>query len=317
MENSNGRGAVLAMAQPKKKQPLLPYVKNHWWLYIMIPGIVALILFSYIPMYGIVIAFQDFNIFDGFFGSKFVGLKHFRTLFSDPYFFRLLKNTFSLGAANFLITFPAPIILAIVINECRLSKFKKIVQSISYLPHFIPMVVMVGIMYELFGSYGVVNDVLNFFGIESISFFSRVEWFYPLYIGSSIWKGIGWGSIIYMGVLTGIDNTLYEAAEIDGANRWDRILHITLPSMKPTIVTLFILDIGGIMKVGFEKVFLLYSPATYEVADVLSTYVYRQGILNADYSYSGAVGLFNNVVAVIFVLAANWFAKKMGEDGIV
>lgn len=306
------------MMPQNKTQAGLQYFKSYGWLYcMMLPGLVALILFSYIPMYGIVIAFQNFNIFDGFWGSQFVGLQHFRTLFSDPYFFRLLRNTFCLGAINFLITFPAPIILAIIINECRLNKFKKVVQSISYLPHFIPMVVMVGIMYELFGSYGVVNDVLKFFGFDSISFFSKPEWFYPLYIGSSIWKGIGWGSIIYMGVLTGIDNTLYEAAEIDGANRWDQIIHITLPAMRPTIVTLFILDIGSIMKVGFEKVFLLYSPATYEVADVLSTYVYRQGILNADYSYSGAVGLFNNLVAVIFVLVANWLAKKLGEDGIV
>lgn len=301
-----------------KKTQLRTYFKNHFMLYLMmIPGVVALIVFCYVPMYGIIIAFQDFNVFEGYFGSPWVGLQHFKTLFSDPYFFRLMKNTFLLGTLSFLFSFPAPLILALVINECRLNKFKSVVQSISYLPHFIPMVVMVGIMIELFGSYGVVNSVLNFFGIESISFFSKVQWFRPLYIGSAVWKGAGWGSIIYMGALTAIDTALYEAAEIDGASRWDRLVHITLPAIKPTVVTLFILDIGGIMKVGFEKVFLMYSPATYEVADVLSTYVYRQGIVNANFSYSSAVDLFNNVISVCFVLAANWFAKKLGEEGIV
>ncbi|MDE7029215.1 MAG: ABC transporter permease subunit [Lachnospiraceae bacterium] len=301
-----------------KKTQVKTYLKNHLILYLMmVPGVVALVLFCYVPMYGIVIAFQDFNVFEGYFGSPWVGLGHFRTLFSDPYFFRLMKNTFLLGTLSFLFSFPAPLILALIINECRLNKFKSVVQSISYLPHFIPMVVMVGIMIELFGSYGVVNSVLNCFGIESISFFSKVQWFRPLYIGSAIWKGAGWGSIIYMGALTAIDTALYEAAEIDGASRWDRLVHITLPSIKPTVVTLFILDIGGVMKVGFEKVFLMYSPATYEVADVLSTYVYRQGIVAANFSYSSAVDLFNNVISVCFVLAANWIAKKLGEEGIV
>lgn len=294
------------------------YMKNNLMLYfMMIPGVIALILFSYVPMYGIVMAFQDFNIFQGYFKSAFVGLQHFKTLFTDPYFFRLMKNTFLLGMFNFIISFPAPILLAILINECRMSKFKRVIQSISYLPHFIPMVVMVGIMFELFGSYGVINNLLGLLGIEPISFFSRSEWFRPLYIGSSVWKGIGWGSIIYMGALSGVDPALYEAAEVDGASRWQKIVYITLPELKPTIVTLFILDAGGIMKIGFEKVFLMYSPATYEVADVLSTYVYRQGFISNNYSYSAAVDLFNNLIALIFVLGANWFSKKLGEDGIV
>lgn len=294
------------------------YMKNNLMLYfMMIPGVIALILFSYVPMYGIVMAFQDFNIFQGYFKSAFVGLQHFKTLFADPYFFRLMKNTFLLGMFNFIISFPAPILLAILINECRMSKFKRVIQSISYLPHFIPMVVMVGIMFELFGSYGVINNLLGLLGIEPISFFSRSEWFRPLYIGSSVWKGIGWGSIIYMGALSGVDPALYEAAEVDGASRWQKIVYITLPELKPTIVTLFILDAGGIMKIGFEKVFLMYSPATYEVADVLSTYVYRQGFISNNYSYSAAVDLFNNLIALIFVLGANWFSKKLGEDGIV
>lgn len=294
------------------------YLKNHAALYAMLlPGVVAMILFSYIPMYGVIMAFQDFNVFDGYTGSAFVGFAHFKTLFSDPYFFRLLANTFLLGTLSFLFVFPAPILLAIMLNECRLTRLNRVVQSISYLPHFIPMVVMVGIMFELFGSYGVVNSVLNYFGIQSISFFSEPGCFRPLYIGSAIWKGIGWSSIIYMGVLSGADPSLYEAAEVDGANRLHKILYITLPALKPTIVTLFILDAGGIMKVGFEKVFLMYSPATYQVADVLSTYVYRQLTEFSNFSYGAAVDLFNNIIAVIFVLCANWLAKKFGEEGIV
>lgn len=294
------------------------YFRTHLMLYAMMaPGVIALILFSYIPMYGIIMAFQDFNVFDGYFGSTFVGLAHFKTLFSDPYFFRLIKNTFLLGVLTFLFAFPAPVILAITINECRLSRTKRIVQSVSYLPHFIPMVVMVGIMFELFGSYGVVNNVLSFFGVDAISFFSRPDWFRPLYIGSAVWKGIGWGSIIYMGALSSVDTALYEAAEVDGASRWDRIVHITMPMLKTTIVTLFILDVGGVMKVGFEKVFLMYSPATYSVADVLSTYVYRQLTEFSNFSYGAAVDLFNNVISLIFVLSANWLAKKLGEEGIV
>lgn len=302
----------------KKQMDFITYFRSHIPLYIMmIPGTIALILFSYVPMYGIIMAFQDFNVFDGYLHSPFVGMQHFKTLFSDPYFFRLIKNTFLLGVLTFVFAFPAPVILAIVINECRMGKLKKVAQSVSYLPHFIPMVVMVGIMFEMFGTYGGVNGIMGIFGIKPVSFFSEPEWFRPLYIGSAVWKDIGWGSIIYMGVLSSIDPALYEAAEVDGASRWKRILYITLPAMKATIITLFILDVGGVMKVGFEKVFLMYSPATYEVADVLSTYVYRQLMEFSNFSYGAAVDLFNNVIAVIFVLGANWLSKKCGEEGIV
>ncbi|HHK7039356.1 TPA: ABC transporter permease, partial [Streptococcus pneumoniae] len=275
------------------------------------------ILFTYGPMYGIIMAFQDFTVFKGYTGSPFVGLKHFQRLFSDPLFYRLFKNTFMVGVLDFLFSFPAPLIFALILNEVRKVRFKSVVQSISYLPHFIPLVVMVGIIFELFGSYGIINSLLSSLGMEPISFFTKSEWFLPLYIGSGVWKTIGWGSIIYMGALTNIDSTLYEAADMDGANRWHKMWHVTLPSLRPTVVTLFILNAGGIMQVGFEKVFLMSSPATYEVSDVLSTYVYRQGILNSDFSYSAAVGLFNNIVALLFVLLANKIAKKLGEEGIV
>lgn len=301
-----------------KIQLTVEHIQKYWILYLMmIPATVLLILFTYGPMYGIIMAFQDFTVFKGYTGSPFVGLKHFQRLFSDPLFYRLFKNTFMVGVLDFLFSFPAPLIFALILNEVRKVRFKSVVQSISYLPHFIPLVVMVGIIFELFGSYGIINSLLSSLGMEPISFFTKSEWFLPLYIGSGVWKTIGWGSIIYMGALANIDSTLYEAADMDGANRWHKMWHVTLPSLRPTVVTLFILNAGGIMQVGFEKVFLMSSPATYEVSDVLSTYVYRQGILNSDFSYSAAVGLFNNIVALLFVLLANKIAKKLGEEGIV
>lgn len=301
-----------------KIQLTVEHIQKYWILYLMmIPATVLLILFTYGPMYGIIMAFQDFTVFKGYTGSPFVGLKHFQRLFSDPLFYRLFKNTFMVGVLDFLFSFPAPLIFALILNEVRKVRFKSVVQSISYLPHFIPLVVMVGIIFELFGSYGIINSLLSSLGMEPISFFTKSEWFLPLYIGSGVWKTMGWGSIIYMGALTNIDSTLYEAADMDGANRWYKMWHVTLPSLRPTVVTLFILNAGGIMQVGFEKVFLMSSPATYEVSDVLSTYVYRQGILNSDFSYSAAVGLFNNIVALLFVLLANKIAKKLGEEGIV
>lgn len=301
-----------------KIQLTVEHIQKYWILYLMmIPATVLLILFTYGPMYGIIMAFQDFTVFKGYTGSPFVGLKHFQRLFSDPLFYRLFKNTFMVGVLDFLFSFPAPLIFALILNEVRKVRFKSVVQSISYLPHFIPLVVMVGIIFELFGSYGIINSLLSSLGMEPISFFTKSEWFLPLYIGSGVWRTIGWGSIIYMGALTNIDSTLYEAADMDGANRWHKMWHVTLPSLRPTVVTLFILNAGGIMQVGFEKVFLMSSPATYEVSDVLSTYVYRQGILNSDFSYSAAVGLFNNIVALLFVLLANKIAKKLGEEGIV
>ncbi|HGK2503903.1 TPA: ABC transporter permease [Streptococcus pneumoniae] len=301
-----------------KIQLTVEHIQKYWILYLMmIPATVLLILFTYGPMYGIIMAFQDFTVFKGYTGSPFVGLKHFQRLFSDPLFYRLFKNTFMVGVLDFLFSFPAPLIFALILNEVRKVRFKSVVQSISYLPHFIPLVVMVGIIFELFGSYCIINSLLSSLGMEPISFFTKSEWFLPLYIGSGVWKTIGWGSIIYMGALTNIDSTLYEAADMDGANRWHKMWHVTLPSLRPTVVTLFILNAGGIMQVGFEKVFLMSSPATYEVSDVLSTYVYRQGILNSDFSYSAAVGLFNNIVALLFVLLANKIAKKLGEEGIV
>jgi putative aldouronate transport system permease protein len=264
-------------------------------------------------MYGIIIAFQDFNVFDGFLGSPFVGLKHFRLLFGSPYFYRIFRNTLLLGLFGLLWGFWPPIVLALLLNEVRSEGFKRTVQSVSYLPHFISTVIIVGMLFEFFASDGAVNQFLQSIGIPAQQFFIDPKWFRTLYISSGIWQGVGWGSIIYLASLAGIDVQLYEAAFAEGANRFQRMWHVTIPGILPAIIILFILNVRTIVTVGFEKVYLMYNPAIYETADVISTYVYRRGILNADYSYSTAVGLFSAVISFMIILAVNTMARKLGE----
>lgn len=304
------------------RKPLSVRIRNelrrNWVLYLMVmPGLLLFFLFRYVPLYGIVMAFQNFDMVDGYFGSPWAGLTNFQNFFSDPYSWTLIKNTFILGLYTLLFSFPAPILFALFLNEMRDGKYKRTLQTISYLPHFIPVVVLVGIMYNLFGSSGTINMILQFFGIEAQGFFTDPKWFRFMYIISDIWQTVGWGSIIYMGALTSIDPTLYEAATIDGATRFQKIWKITLPCIAPTISMMFILQCGKVMKVAFDKVLLMYSPATYEVSDILSTYTYRRGIVGMDYSYGAAVDLFNNVLCLALVLLSNYFSKRVGEDGIL
>lgn len=283
-------------------------------LYIlMVPGLVVLFIFQYIPMYGLIIAFQDFNVFDGFFGSPFVGFKHFASLFRSPYFYRIFRNTILLGFYGLLWGFWPPIILALLLNEVRNAPFKKTIQSVSYLPHFISTVIIVGMLFEFFSTDGPVNLFLQSIGLKGQQFFMDPKWFRTLYISSSIWQGVGWGSIIYLASLTGIDISLYEAAFAEGANRFQRMWHVTIPGILPAIIILFILNVRRIVTVGFEKVYLMYNPAIYETADVISTYVYRRGILNADYSYSTAVGLFNAVISFVIIVIVNAAARKVSD----
>lgn len=303
-------------------QPLSVRIKNeicrNWMLYLMVlPGILLFFLFRYVPIYGIVMAFQNFDMVDGYFGSPWVGLMHFKNFFSDPYSWTLIKNTFVLGLYTLIFSFPAPILFALLLNEMHDGKYKRTVQTISYLPHFIPIVVLVGILYILFGSAGTINTILGMRNIEPQGFFTDPRWFRFMYIVSDVWQTVGWGSIIYMGALTGIDPTLYEAATIDGATRFQKIWRITLPCISPTVSMMFILQCGKVMKVAFDKVLLMYSPATYEVSDILSTYVYRRGVVGMDYSFGAAVDLFNNVLCLLLVLLSNYVSKRMGEDGIL
>lgn len=290
---------------------------NKWLLAMSVPGLICIILFRYLPMAGLVMAFQDYSLFLGFTGSEWVGFDNFTRFFTDPYCFRLIRNTFLLGLYDLLWSFPAPILLALALNEVKNEKFKKTTQTLTYLPYFISVVIIVGIMRSIFASDGgVVNNLAKMLGGSSVAFFNEPGWFRTLYIGSGIWQSVGYNSIIYLAAITGIDPQLYEAAKIDGATRFQCIYKITLPSIVPTIAVLLTMRFGSILSVGFEKIFLMYSPATYETADVISTYVYRMGMLQQDFGYASAVGLFNSVVAVVFLVGGNWISKHVFDESL-
>lgn len=291
-------------------------IRNKTKYLLILPVVVYFILFNYKPMVGVLIAFQDFKPQLSIWGSSWVGLENFRRFFTDPNCFRIIKNTFKISILSIIFGFPAPIILALLINEIRNKYFKRIVQTASYIPYFISMVVMCSLIKTFTQSDGLINDLLVNFGIPRVNLLANKDYFVPIYIISGIWQTIGWDSIIYLAALSGINQELYESAKMDGANRFQQILHVTIPGIMPTIVILFILRMGGILNVGYEKILLLYSPSTYSVADVISTYVYRMGILNADFSYSTAIGLFNTVVNVCMLLLTNWFAKRTTNSGL-
>ncbi len=293
-------------------------IKNDWGknkvLYIMLsPIILYFIIFSYIPMIGLLMAFQDFNPSKGILGSQFVGLKHFLDFFNDVYFFRLIRNTFLISFYDMLFGFPAPIIFALLLNEVRNKYFKKSIQTISYMPYFISMVVVVGLIVDFTGSNGIVSQIVSFFGGEKMNWLAKPEYFRTIIVTSNIWQSLGFSSIIYLSALAGVDQELYEAACLDGAGRWKQVWHITLPGISPTIVTLLILRIGSLMNVGFEKIILLYSPLTYETADVISSYVYRKGLLEFNYSFATAVGLFNSLMNLALIVFANKMSRKYTE----
>lgn len=260
-------------------------------VFMLIPVVIFFAVFSYYPLYGILIAFKDYSISRGILGSPWAGLRYFRQFFSSPYFGRLLRNTVLISVYSLLWGFPIPILFALLLNEFKDGKFKRVIQTVSYLPHFISLVVICGILIDIFSPQGgVVNSLLYSLTGKRINFFGEPEWFRTMYVGSGVWQEFGWNSIIYLAAITGINPDLYEAARIDGAGRLRQIWHVTLPGIKPTILTLLILNPGNIMSVGYEKIILLYSPTTYETADVISTYVYRTGLLSQQYSYAGAGG---------------------------
>lgn len=290
---------------------------RHKYKYLVIlPVIVYMILFHYKPMYGVVIAFQNFRPTLGIAGSQWVGFKHFNRFFDDINFWRLLRNTLSISLWSLLFSFPAPIILALLLNEVRVSWFKRTVQTITYMPHFIAMVVVCGLLKAYCQSNGVISDIVVFLGGERTNFLGSSEFFYPVYILSGIWQQIGWSSIIYLAALAGVDQEQYEAARVDGAGRLRQMLYITLPGILPMISMQLILSLGGILNVGYEKILLLYQPLTYEVADVISTYVFRKGLVDGQYSFSTAIQLFNSAVNIFFLLTSNRISKKMGQSGL-
>jgi len=277
----------------------------------LIPVFVYFFVFKILPIYGIQLAFKDFNAIKGIWDSTWVGLKHFRTLFSNYYFTRILVNTLTISLLRLVTAIPVSILFALLLNELRSTKFKKLTQTVSYLPHFISWVVAGGIFVLLLSpQYGAINAVIRFFGGESIYFLGDSNYFVGTVVVTGIWKNMGWDSIIYVATLTGVSQELYEAASIDGANRFQKAIHISLPALMPTIVLLTTLTLGAVLSAGFEQLYNMYNAAVYDVGDIIDTYVFRQGFERADFSFATAVGLFKSVVAFILVMLANWMSRR-------
>lgn len=302
-----------------KPQPTVRISKrlydSRYLMILFLPTLVSFLLFQYAPMFGIVVAFKDYNVFKGLFASKWVGMKYFKILFfENPDFLLLLRNTFLLGFYSLIFGFPAPIMLSLLLNEIRAQRFKKLVQTVSYLPHFISTVIICSMIINFLSpSDGMVNVLIKKLGYEHIYFMAKSHLFRPIYIISGIWQGIGWGTIIYLAAISSINPSLYESAELDGAGRWRKMWNITLPGITPLITLLLILNIGSLLSTSFEKVLLLYQPLTYETADIFSTYTYRVGIQQGNFSYGTAIGLFNGVVSFILIIMANWGARKINQ----
>lgn len=288
---------------------------NKYLLMLFLPGMLVFFLFKYVPLFGLTMAFQDYNFVDGIFGSEWVGLYQFKRLFSTSGFLLAFKNTLKISLLNLLFGFPAPVILAILLNEVKNTKFKRTVQTISYLPHFFSWVVISGLLAVFLApTDGVVNKVINFLGGKPIYFLADKNWFVPTLVVSSIWKEIGWGSIVYLAALTSISTDLYEAASIDGASKFQRVIYITLPELMSTIAVMFILRLGHILDAGFDQIFNMYNPAVYDVADIIDTYTYRMGIGSFEYSFSTAASLFKSIIAAIMIVGGNFMVKRMGDN---
>lgn len=309
--------SIGTLAQPGFGSRLAKDLRRNKYLYLMaIPVIAYYIIFHYKPMYGAVIAFKEFSPIKGILGSPWVGLKHFYDFFNDYYFARIMANTIVISFSSLIFGFPAPIILALLMNELKNRIFTRTVQTITYMPHFISLVVICGLIRSFTADDGIITYVFSLFGGEKVSMLNKSELFVPIYVISGIWQGVGWGSIIYLSALQSIDVQLYEAATIDGAGYLRRAWHITLPGIMPTIVIMLILRMGHLMSVGYEKIILLYNPAIYETSDVISSYVYRKGLLEFNWSYSSAVGLFNSVINFLMLTAANKISKKVNETSL-
>jgi putative aldouronate transport system permease protein len=308
------------LSQPKRSKRVRlwkDFVRDRWLYLMLVPGIIYFLLFRYGPMYGLIIAFQNYQPVAGFSGSEFVGLKHFIRLINEPVFLMLFKNTLLLALYNIVFYFPAPIILSLLLNEIRRQFFKSTIQTLVYIPHFISWPVVVGLCYVLFTSDGgIVNELLHRFGLGDANVLMNPDAFRPMIIIQQIWKEIGWGTIIFLAALAGVNVELYESAVIDGANRFKQMLHITLPAIKSTIVILLILRMGTFLDSGFEQIFLMVNPLNRDVGEVFDTYVYSVGLAGGQFSYSTAVGLFKSVVSLILVILTNRIAKALGEEGV-
>lgn len=284
---------------------------------LLLPGLIYYIVFQYFPMYGVIIAFKDYKLKSGIWGSEWAGFKYFIEFFSYMYCGRLIRNTILLNLYNLIFGFPMPIIFAVLLNEVRNIRYKKFIQTVSYLPHFISTVSIVGILFMLLSPQsGIINRVIQMFGGTPIYFMTESSWFRTIYVASGIWQNIGWDAIIYIAALASVNQELYEAAVIDGASRVKQIWHVSLPGIRSTIVIMLIMRMGGMMSSNTDKVLLMQTALTYEVSDIIGTYVYRRGLVDADYSYGTAVGLFNSVINIIFVVTANTIARRLGESSL-
>jgi putative aldouronate transport system permease protein len=293
--------------------------KGSWMLTLMIlPGVIYYIIFHYVPMYGILIAFQNYKLGNSMIAGPWVGLKYFFTFFQHQHFFRLVRNTLLINLYQVLFSFPVPIFLALILNEVRNKHVKSFVQTVSYLPHFISMVAVAGMLTVLLSpESGIVNIILvNIFRIEPVYFLASTKWYRTIYILSDIWKTAGYGSVVYMAALTSVPLEMYEAATLDGASRIQKIIHVSIPGILPTIIIMLILKLGGIMSLGVDKSLLLQTPITYEVSDVISTFVYRRGLENAEYSFASAVGLFNSVINALMLASANAASRKLSDTSL-
>jgi len=319
MESVVKQKTVVTQTAPKQSlgKRLKDDFQRNRALYLMaLPVLAFYIIFHYVPMYGAIIAFKDFSPMKGILGSEWIGIQHFKDFFGSIYFSRILFNTLNISISTLIFGFPTPIILALLINELRSKVFSRTVQTVTYMPHFVSLVVICGLIKEFTLDTGVVNQVLSVFGWKPVSMLNKPELFVPIYVISNIWQEVGWGSIIYLAALTGIDPQLYEAAKIDGAGRFKQLIHITIPGILPTIVILLILRMGRLLNVGFEKIILLYNPAIYETADVISSFVYRKGLLEFNWSYSAAVGLFNSVINFFMLWSSNWLSRRLKGESL-
>lgn len=302
----------------KKKKSFRKCCAEHKSLILMsLPGVISVFIFSYIPMYGIVIAFQDYNPIDGMFAmDNWVGLKYFEQFINNPYLFRLIRNTLLLGLYTLLWSFPAPIIFALLLDQLTSAKFKKCVQTISYMPYFISTVVVVGLVKNFCGIDGVINFIRGLFGADPISFMTDPAYFRTIFIASGIWQGLGWGAIVYLAALSNVEPQLHEAATLDGANRWQRIRYVSWPAILPTVTVMLILESGKIISSDFSKVLLLYNESTYETADIIGTYVYREGILGGRFEYTTAIGLLTSLIAFVLLMTSNFISKKVSDNSL-
>lgn len=310
------KNSTVNIPLPKSQTSLIHNVRKYWPYYVMVlPGVIFFLMFRYVPMLGSVIAFQDYSVFKGFLDSDWVGLRHFKALFAYPDFKRIFTNTLVLGLLKTVLIFPIPVLLSLMLNEVKNLRLKKVMQTSVYIPYFLSWVIVGGLIFDLFGIGGLFNNVRNILGLDSVLVMQKESWFRPIYVISSIWKDAGWGTVVYLAAISGMDPSLYESATMDGAGRFARLRFITFPLLIPTILTLFLLNIGGFLELGFDQVFNLITPMTYSVGDIFDTYVYRVGIQKAQYSFTTAVGLFQSVIGLILVITFNKLASKYSENG--